>query len=79
MVYFFDHESARKFASEFQPSFPDPCKCRTMHAFGSYWSCQVEDNFGCPYKFGFGFEYLCKHEKSAAFAVKPPEDKPEDK
>ena len=76
MNYFSDQEDARKFISKFHPIFPDVGLCKTKPAFGSYWSCLVEENFGCPYKFGFGFDYLCRHSDNLKFAADRKEPAP---
>lgn len=54
---------------QLHPAFPDPGICKTRPAFSTYWSCLVEENYGCPYKFGFGFEYLCKHPCNTDFST----------
>lgn len=68
MNYFPDPDDATKFRLKIHPVFPDPGVCKTKPAFASYWSCLAENNFSCPYKFGFGFDYLCKHPDNFRFA-----------
>lgn len=70
MDFHMGNEGLKKLARTLRPSFPDPDSCRTRHAFGSYWTCLNENNFACPHKFGFGFEYLCRHESRADMAAK---------
>ena len=49
------------------PGFPNHA-CKTSHAFADYWRCLVANSNHCPFAFGFGHIYLCKHQYCKEFA-----------
>lgn len=50
---------------------PEPSICKTKHAFGSYWSCLVDQDYPCPKRFNFGSDHLCRHPDSHDFDSDP--------
>lgn len=51
-----------------KPGYPDPERCITHHSFNKYWLCLAPDADVCPYGFGFGREYLCRHHENYLFS-----------
>jgi len=51
----------------------DSDKCKTTHAFGSYYICLNEDAKQCLYSFEFDKDYFCYHPNCGEFHK---EDKP---
>lgn len=49
--------------------FPDPVKCRTKHAFGSYYRCLNDQTKQCPHSFGFETDYFCYHPNCSIFEL----------